>query len=192
MKAFRCRLVFNENVMAEKKDAKKQVRQELGFLLNNGVKVTIEEVRYERRRPWRKPEEIRETHVYEIQQPTLGVLDLINHYVGDIDIDEDVITKSANPYPELRRLSRKYVCNVSQAMAVAILGRRSFVKRGGEYRVDYRAINRLSAMLMENVTPSKLMEMVQALSVMCNLSDFLNSIRLLQIAPDRIEPTEAD
>lgn len=178
--------------MADKKDQKKQVRQELGFLLNNGVKVTVEEVRYERRWPWRKPEEKRETHVFEIQQPTLGVLDLINHYVGYIDIDEDVITKSANPYPELRRLSKKYVCNVSSAMAVAILGRRSFVKRGGEYRVDYRAINRLSAMLMENVTPSKLMEMAQALSVMCNLSDFLNSIRLLQIAPDRIEPTEAD
>ena len=32
-------------------------------------------------------------------------------------------------------------------------------------------------------------EVAQAVSVMCNLSDFLNSIRLLSIAPDRIEET---
>lgn len=178
--------------MADKKDNKKQLRQELGYLLNHGVNFTIDVVGYEKKWPWSKPKEIRDTRVMEMHQPTLAVLDLINYYVGDIDIDEEAITKSINPYPQLRRLSKKHLGSVSMAIAVAFLGKRAFVKTRNGYKHDRKEIERMAEMLMANVTPSKLMEMAQAMSMMCNLSDFLNSIRLLQIAPDRIEPTEAD
>lgn len=178
--------------MADKKDNKKQLRQELGYLLNHGVNFTIDVVGYEKKWPWSKPKEIRDTRVMEMHQPTLAVLDLINYYVGYIDIDEEAITKSINPYPQLRRLSKKHLVSVSMAIAVAFLGKRAFVKTRNGYKHDRKEIERMAEMLMANVTPSKLMEMAQAMSMMCNLSDFLNSIRLLQIAPDRIEPTEAD
>ena len=163
-------------------------RRELDYLLGRGIKITVEDIRYERKGRWFHPEEIRETVEIDIQQPTLGALDLINFYLQDVELDEDRLTNSdTNPYPELRRLSRRNLHNMAMAVAVATLGRESFVKTRNGYKEDRRKVIKRAEWLTMNLTPDKLLEVAQAVSVMCNLSDFLNSIRLLRIAPDRIE-----
>lgn len=162
----------------------------MDYLLGRGIKITVEDVRYERKSRWFHPEEIKETVEIDIQQPTLGALDLINFYLQDVELDEDRLTNSAtNPYPELRRLSRRNLHNLAMAVAVATLGRESFVKTRNGYKEDRRKVIKRAEWLTMNLTPDKLLEVAQAVSVMCNLSDFLNSIRLLRIAPDRIEAT---
>lgn len=165
-------------------------RRELDYLLSRGIKVTVESVRYERKGRWFHPEEIRETLEIDIQQPTLGALDLINFHLQDVELDEDRLTNSDNnPYPELRRLSHRNLHNLAMAVSVATLGRESFVKTRNGYKEDRRKVIKRAEWLTMNLTPDKLLEVAQAVSVMCNLSDFLNSIRLLRIAPDRIEAT---
>ena len=166
-----------------------KVRRELDYLLGHGVKVTVDETRYERKWPWGKPVEIKGTREIEIQQPTLAVLDLINFYLQDIDINEDRLKSTQNPYPEIRRLSKLHLHSVAMAIAVASLGRESFVKTRHGYRENRKRIEKRAEWLTVSMTPGKLIEVAQAVSVMCNLSDFLNSIRLLSIAPDRIEET---
>lgn len=179
-------------IMEKNKDNKDNPgRRELDWLLDQGVKITLDGTRYERGRwPWSRPKEVREKIVYELQQPTLGCLDLINYYVGDIAIDETSLHDTVNPFPELRRLGRKHTRNVAMAMAVAVLGRRAFVRTWRGYRPDNALIRRTAEEIVHSTTNSNLFEMARALSVMCNLSDFLNSIRLMQVAPDRIEPDE--
>lgn len=166
-----------------------KVRRELDYLLGHGVKVTVDETRYERKWPWGKPVEIKGTREIEIQQPTLAVLDLINFYLQDIDINEERLKSTQNPYPEIRRLSKLHLHSVAMAIAVASLGRESFVKTRHGYRENRKRIEKRAEWLTVSMTPGKLIEVAQAVSVMCNLSDFLNSIRLLSIAPDRIEET---
>lgn len=166
-----------------------KVRKELNGLLNNGVRITID--RKVASRKWLGKRECHtEKTVYELQQPVLAALDLINYYVQDIAVDETRISGAENPYPELRRVSVATIDKIAHAMAVAILNREAFVKTKFGYRKDEKRIEALTKELLHNVTPGKLFEMSQALAVMCNLSDFLNSIRLMQVAPDRIEPTE--
>lgn len=70
-------------IMEKNKDNKDNPgRRELDRLLDQGVKITLDGTRYERGRwPWSRHKEVREKIVYELQQPTLGCLDLINYYV---------------------------------------------------------------------------------------------------------------
>ena len=184
-----------EELKENNKDTGKteKLRKELNLMIDNGVRITVEEQTIRRGRwPWSKRLVSTEQHVYEMKQPTLGCLDLINYYSRDMKVDEDALKGAENPYPLLRRLCHRHTGDVSRAMAVAILGRRVFVKTMFGYRTDYKAIDRLAETLKINVTPGKLFEMAQALSVISNMSDFLNSIRLMLLAPDRIEATEGE
>lgn len=167
-----------------------QARKELNSILNNGVKVTIEKSGTQRKGLFGKHTPYKEKCVYELQQPILAALDLINYYVQDISLDESNISEAANPYPEIRLIALRHMDKIAHAVAVALLNRDAFVKTSSGYVVNGKRIEELTGELLHHLTPGKLFEISQAMAVMCNLSDFLNSIRLMQVAPDRIEPTK--
>lgn len=169
--------------------ARKTAFSELGYLLRHGVRIELTEKEYSR--CFGRLRERVVSHVYEIQQPTLGTLDLINYLLRDVRVDEEAIANAENIYPVLRRVACDSLRPVSEAVAAAILGSRCYVKRGGIYREDWKEIDRVAGVLLRSMTPKKLLEAARAVAVMCNLSDFTNSIRLLQTAPDRIEPVDA-
>lgn len=169
----------------------KRWRAEYEAIIDNGISISITE-RYVRRRfvLFGAERSVERVHRFEIHQPTLGVLDLINYYLRDVQIDEAVIKEAGDVYPEVRAIEQRHCYDVARAMAVAILGNGSVVKVLGKYKRNEKAIEKMAGLLMRCLTPSKLMEMASSVNVMSNLSDFLNSIRLLKVAPDRIETEE--
>lgn len=126
----------------------------------------------------------KKTRRFEIQQPYLGVLDMINRIFLDIEFNEKEITE--NPLTETKKLvihSRK----LAEVIAIVILGSkwkiRLFAKVLGRY-------------FLWRITPDNLLQITLGISQMSNLENFIVSIRLMSrirtTAPKPIEEKQPD
>lgn len=164
-------------------------REELNLLVQRGVKFDVTTKIRRRKKGLRgffsRPETVNETHTFEIYEPTLSVLDRISALSLAIDIDEATIKAEGEAaITEARQVTKENIMRMARVVAVAVLGEDyhvTEVNRFGKVKKynDDKELDRLTALFFHSVKPSVLVGLTAMITTMCNLGDFINSMRLL-------------
>lgn len=164
-------------------------REELNLLIQRGVKFDVTTKIRRRKKGLRgffsRPETVNETHTFEIYEPTLSVLDRISALSLAIDIDEATIKAEGEAaITEARQVTKENIMRMARVVAVAVLGEDyhvTEVNRFGKVKKynDDKELDRLTALFFHSVKPSVLVGLTAMITTMCNLGDFINSMRLL-------------
>ena len=164
-------------------------REELNLLIQRGVKFDVTTKIRRRKKGLRgffsRPETVNETHTFEIHEPTLSVLDRISELSLAIDIDEATIKAEGEAaITEARQVTKENIMRMARVVAVAVLGEDyhvTEVNRFGKVKKynDDKELDRLTALFFHSVKPSVLVGLTAMITTMCNLGDFINSMRLL-------------
>lgn len=164
-------------------------REELNLLVQRGVKFDVTTKIRRRKKGLRgffsRPETVNETHTFEIHEPTLSVLDRISALSLAIDIDEATIKAEGEAaITEARQVTKENIMRMARVVAIAVLGEDYHVievNRFGKVKKynDDKELDRLTALFFHSVKPSVLVGLVAMITGMCNLGDFINSMRLL-------------
>ena len=176
--------------MSEETNKLEQERKELNALINKGVSFEVKDIEFEIHKKFfglikkRIPKEV--TKTFTIEEVTLSTLDFA--------IDESLM-KSADGMKRARGLAKEHAVRCARIIAIAVLGENRFVPRpykgGTRWVEDVQAIEEMTALFARKIKPSKLYKLCVLVNAMCNLGDFLNSIRLMQsertTMPNRIE-----
>ena len=167
-------------------------REELNLLVQRGVKFDVTTKIRRRKKGLRgffsRPETVNETHTFEIYEPTLSVLDRISALSLAIDIDEATIKAEGEAaITEARQVTKENIMRMARVVAVAVLGEDyhvTEVNRFGKVKKynDDKELDRLTALFFHSVKPSVLVGLTAMITTMCNLGDFINSMRLLSCA----------
>ena len=185
-----------------------QERSELNALINRGWEFEVEGYHTERipRRglwglllpPRRRTVKTRQK--YHISEPTLGTLDRLSAEWIELAIDEERL-KGAEAMIEARTMAAHHARRLARIVALAVLGS-DYLKPtpgpGGavRYEEDRRRLEELTDLFFHAVKPSELFQLTMTINAMCNLGDFIHSIRLMSAArttvPTRIEADSAD
>lgn len=121
---------------------------------------------------WRREVELLET--YNIEHPTLAVLDLMSRYWVDMEIPKEIETMD-----EVNSMAGK-ARDMARIVAIAIKGEECFkAKRHGGYTVDEEGIERFSETVAHSLKPSQLLEVAKAVTSLCDFGNFINSMRLM-------------
>jgi len=183
----------------ENKKTLEQEKRELNVLLNKGVEFTIEDVAFAmesrffgliRRRVAKK---VRRS--FRIEEPTLGTLDRLSAEWIELAIDEERL-KNEEGMRLARQLAAGHALRCARIVALAVMGSDYLIPRCGRggvvrYVEDRKRLAELTALFARTIKPSKLYQLCVMINAMCNLGDFMNSIRLLSAGrtsmPIRIE-----
>ena len=185
-----------------------QERSELNALINRGWEFEVEGYHTERipRRglwglllpPRRRTVKTRQK--YHISEPTLGTLDRLSAEWIELAIDEERL-KGAEAMIEARTMAAHHARRLARIVALAVLGS-DYLKPipgpGGavRYKEDRRRLEELTDLFFHSIKPSELFRLTMTINAMCNLGDFIHSIRLMSAArttvPTRIEADSAD
>lgn len=185
-----------------------QEKEELNRLIGRGMEFQIEvDVAKVRKEPmkWLKfiKKDVRvverEEVVFKIAEPTLGTLDRMSREWLEMAIDDEE-TNGMDDMAKARLLVNRHAERCARVVAIAILGskyNKAVVTNGHvKYEVEEENLDELTDVLKENVKPSLLFQVVTYISVVCNLSDFIASIRLMSTQrttmPNRIEEKGKD
>ena len=154
-----------------------QERKELNTLINKGVSFEVKDIEFETHKRFfglvkkRVPKEV--TRTYKIEEVTLSTLDRLSAEWIEFAIDETLM-KSADGMKRARGLAKEHPH-----------------KGGTRWVEDVNAIEDLTALFARKIKPSRLYQLCVLVNAMCNLGDFLNSIRLMlperTTMPNRIE-----
>ena len=168
-------------------------RNELNNLINEGVKITLE---YNKRRfPFSKPVLVKE--IFTISQPTLAVIDLMSAEAIDLIVDEDQLQE--NPFENAKQICKKSIEPISRYIAIAILGRDAEIpcnslSKYPSYKKNEKEIKRISTLIKRSLNPGQLKVVINLITQISNIGDFINSIRLAgesrSTTPNRIEGDE--
>ena len=175
-----------------------QERRELNALINKGVTFEIKDVEfYTEKRLFglirrRKPREI--VRSYKIEEMTLATLDRITAETIEMSIDESVM-KSDDSMQRARGVAHNHAIRCAKVVAIAVLGEDRLIPkhgRGGTRWVeDTKRLDELTSLFARKIKPSVLNKLFILVNAMCNLGDFMHSIRLIQsertTMPIRIE-----
>jgi hypothetical protein len=190
-------------ILEQEKTTIEMEHEELNLLIQKGLKFHVTVKARKRVKGLRgffgKKEISEETMTFEMQEPTLSVLDRISNISLDMVIDadklkeggEEIITKANE---SVRDNSRK----LALLVAVAVLGEDyhiTEITKSGKVkrRNDDRELSRLADLFFHAVKPSQLAGLALAVTSISNLGDFISSMRLLSGARttrpirDRIE-----
>lgn len=175
-----------------------QERRELNALINKGVSFEVKDIGFEMHKRFfglikkRTPKGV--THTFTIEEVTLATLDRLSAEWIEIAIDESLM-KSADGMNRARGLAKEHAVRCARIIAIAVLGENRLIpypcKGGTRWVEDTQAIEELTALFARRIKPSQLYQLCILVNAMCNLGDFLNSIRLMQsertTTPNRIE-----
>lgn len=184
--------------MSEETNKLEQERKELNALINKGVSFEVKDIEFETHKKFfglikkRIPKEV--TRTFTIEEVTLSTLDRLSAEWIEFAIDESLM-KSADGMKRARGLAKEHAGRCARIIAIAVLGENCFVPRpykgGTRWVEDVQAIEELTDLFARKIKPSKLYKLCVLVNAMCNLGDFLNSIRLMQsertTMPNRIE-----
>lgn len=119
---------------------------------------------------------------YNIQEPTLAVLDRLAAEQIDLVIDDTVLSGD-NAISEARKLTKDHSRRLARIVAIAVLGEEYEEATISGSRIAYKRrddkLDFLTDLFFHNVKPSDLMQIVLIINTISNLGDFCNSIRLL-------------
>jgi hypothetical protein len=184
--------------MAEEKKTLEQERAELNTLINKGVSFEVKDVEFDVEKRFfglikkYKPREVKRS--FKIEELTLATLDRISAETIEMTIDEAEM-KSDDSMKRARGLARKHSIRCAKVVAIAVLGENRLIpvtgKNGVRWVEDVKRLDELTSLFARTIKPSMLYKLYVLVNAMCNLGDFLNSIRLIQqertTMPIRIE-----
>ena len=175
-----------------------QERKELNTLINKGVSFEVKDIEFETHKRFfglikkHIPKEV--TRTFKIEEVTLSILDRLSAEWIEFAIDESLM-KSADGMKRARGLAKEHAVRCARIIAIAVLGENRLIpcpcKGGTRWVEDVKALEELTALFTRKIKPSRLYQICVLVNAMCNLGDFLNSIRLMQpertTMPNRIE-----
>ena len=187
----------------EEKNDKKQLeleREELNRIVNNGVTFEVEDVEAMVTKRsffglFKKRELVKVTKKFKIEEPTLGTLDRLSREWVELAIDEESL-KGKDGMKNARSLAANNALRCAKVIAIAVIGSEYKIPvtdKNGVVRMreDVKRLNELTSLFTRRIKPSRLYQIYILIQTMCNLGDFLNSIRLMSAdrttMPIRIE-----
>lgn len=145
-----------------------------------------------RRSPLRKPHTV--THTLTLRQPTLATLDRIAPLMQQLaPAIQQLTNASGNNILALSKLALAKSSTLALILAHLILGEDYYTYNPltRRYTPSHRRLRRLHRTLLHSATPSLMLQICNAALTVCNLVDFIASIRLLaaetETASGRIE-----
>lgn len=184
--------------MVDDKRKLEQERAELNTLIGKGVSFEVKDTEFDVETRFLgivkryKPREV--TRTFKIEEPTLATLDRISAETIEFAIDEAAM-KSADSMQRARGLAREHSIRCARVVAIAVLGEDRLIpvhgKSGTRWVEDTKRLDELTSLFARKIKPSVLYKLYVLVNAMCNLGDFMNSIRLMQqertTMPIRIE-----
>ena len=175
--------------MSSEKDEKtllEQERRELNTIIGKGVSFEVKDVEFETKTRFFGlvnkyiPHEV--TRKFTIQEPTLSTLDRLSSEWIEFAIDEEAL-KSSDGMIAARRYANKHCDRCAKVVAIAVLGEDLLIpvpgKGGMRWIEDEKRLDELTRLFKRKIKPSRLYQLYVLINTMCNLGDFLNSIRLM-------------
>jgi hypothetical protein len=162
-------------------------REELNRLIGRGATFTVEDVRFHVEKRffglWRKKAPETYKREFRIEEPTLGTLDRLAREWVELEIDEEKL-KGTDGMRAARTMAARHAMRCAKVVAIAVMGSDYLIpkfNKGGfvTYKEDDKTLGVLTALFYRTIKPSLLHQLVILISTMCNLADFINSIRLM-------------
>lgn len=176
-----------------------QKRHELNRLINQGVTFEVQDHEVQTKSYlwglYKRPSIVPITRTFTIEEPTLGTLDRLSSEWLEMAIDEAKL-KSDNSVNQAHLITHKHALRCAKVIALAVLGSDYLVpkvSKGGvvRYTEDKERLDDLTQLFARSIKPSELYQLYLLINMMCNLGDFMNSIRLMSAnrttSPTRIE-----
>jgi hypothetical protein len=181
-----------------------QEKAELNALINKGIPFEVVDIECEVKKRFfgllkkRIPVKVRKQ--FKMEEPTLGTLDRLSAEWIEFAIDESVL-KSDDGMQRARTLAHEHSLRCAKVVAIAVLGGDYLIPQCGKngvirYVEDTGQLAYLTALFARTIKPSNLYQLCVLINAICNLGDFLNSIRLMSshrtTLPVRIEENNGD
>ena len=185
--------------MVEERRKLEQERAELNALIGKGVSFEVQDVEViERKYLWgmiRKKSITPITRKFVVEEPTLGTLDRLSSEWVEMAMDEEAL-KGEDGMRQARIMAKSQAIRCARVIAIAVLGSDYLIpkpSKGREVRYvkDSAKLEELTDLFARRIKPSELYQLYVLIQAMCNLGDFVNSIRLMSAdrttKPTRIE-----
>ena len=174
---------MNDDTIREKTDLELE-REELNLLVKQGIKFSVtHKIRRHKKGVkgfFQRPEVITVKEDFEIQEPTLSVLDRLSAIWVEMGLDEKRLTAGGTEtLAEAKRIAKDNAARMARIIAIAVLG--EDYHAGGRVKKynDDKELDRLTALFFHTIKPSKLVGLSEAVTSVSNLGDFINSMRLM-------------
>lgn len=165
-------------------------REELNILIKKGVKFSVTHKVRRRRKGikglFQRPQVTTVKEDFEIQEPTLSVLDRLSAIWVEMGMNEENLTAGgAETLAEAKRIVNDNAKRMARIVAIAVLGEDYHITEigaGGRVKQynDDKELDRLTALFFHTIKPSKLVGLSEAVTSVSNLGDFINSMRLMK------------
>jgi hypothetical protein len=176
-----------------------QEKAELNTLINKGISFEVTDTEFEIRKRFfgllKKHVPVKVKKQFKIEEPTLGTLDRLSAEWIEFAIDESAL-KSEDGMQRAKTLVHGHALRCARVVAIAVIGSEYLIPQCGKngvvrYVEDREHLEYLTALFARTIKPSNLYQLCVLINAMCNLGDFLNSIRLMSsdrsTMPIRIE-----
>ncbi len=179
----------NEEKINAEKTLQDIERDQLNLLIKRGFRFSLTYTQ-KKKRPglpgiFGKKETQEHKEDFEIQEPTLSVLDRLSDAWMEMKLNEDELQKGgSSTIEEAKRVANENSKRMARIVAIAVLGENYHIKeldRTGRiiYRQDQAELDRLTALFFHTIQPSKLVVLANAITNMANLGDFISSMRFM-------------
>jgi hypothetical protein len=176
-----------------------QEKSELNALINKGITFEVTDTEFEVKNRLfgliKKHVPVKIKKQFKIEELTLGMLDRLSVEWIEIAIDEAQL-KGDDGMQQARALAHKHSLRCAKVIALAVLGSDYLIPQCGKNGVvrhveDTERLAYLTDLFARTIKPSNLYQLCVLINAMCNLGDFVNSIRLMlsdrSAMPIRIE-----
>jgi hypothetical protein len=176
-----------------------QEKSELNALINKGIIFEVEDIEFEVKKQFlgliKKRIPVKVKKQFKIRELTVGTLDRMSAEWIEIAIDETQL-KGDDSMKQARTLIHKHAVRCCKIIALAVLDSDYLISeyhKNGivRYTEDTERLKVLTDLFVRTIKPSMLYHLCVSINVICNLGDFMNSIRLMSAGrtamPVRIE-----
>jgi hypothetical protein len=181
-----------------------QEKSELNALINKGITFEVTDTEFEVKKRFfgliKKRVQVKAKKQFKIEEPPLSTLDRLSAEWVEIAIDESQL-KGDDGMQQARTLAHKHSLRCAKIIALAVLGSDYLIPQCGKTGVvrhveDTERLAYLTDLFARTIKPSNLYQLCVLINAMCNLGDFVNSIRLMlsdrSAMPIRIEENNGD
>jgi autonomous glycyl radical cofactor GrcA len=164
-----------------------QEKNELNVLINKGIPFEIEDIEFEEKRTFfgliKRHVPVKVKRKFKIEEPTLGTLDRLSAEWIEFEMDEAMM-KSGDGMQRARTLVGKHSMRCARIIALAVLGSDYLIPKctpNGtvRYVADTPKLEELTDLFARTIKPSQLYQLSMLINAICNLGDFVNSIRFM-------------
>lgn len=161
---------------------------ELDLLIGEGQRFTIRYTARERTKGWKgfllgQTHRVEREETFTLYEPTLATLDRLSRVWISLRYDEEALQEGGETmWAEAKRLPSENARSLARVVAIAVLGE-AYTAPEAE---------RLEALFFQALKPSQLLKIAHQMTSLCNLGDFIASIRLMSATrttqkTDRVE-----